>query len=66
MIRTTLLRRGEGRAGDNDPVRRVTQYWTMEGELLFEVDPVRAMAPPTIGPPISALPSTAPGRITRY
>lgn len=37
VIRTTLARRGEGVSGD--PVRIVTQYWTLDGELLAEVDP---------------------------
>lgn len=29
----------EGSMTDADPVRIVTQYWTMQGELLFTVDP---------------------------
>ena len=37
VIRTTLLRRGKGVEGD--PIRIITQYWTLEGELLFEHDP---------------------------
>jgi hypothetical protein len=41
VIRTTLLRRGKGIEGD--PVRIITQYWLMDGTLLFEHDP----APPT-------------------
>ena len=37
LIKTTLLRRGEGIVGD--PVRVITQYWTMDGKLEFEIDP---------------------------
>ena len=33
VIRTRLLRRGEGRE-KTDPVRIITQYWSTEGELL--------------------------------
>lgn len=36
VIRTTLTRRGEGVEGD--PVRIVTQYWSLLGNLLVEVD----------------------------
>lgn len=36
VVRTTLVRRGRGVEGD--PVRRVTQYWTIDGDLLAEVD----------------------------
>lgn len=28
-----------GRGTDDDPVRRVTRYWSLEGELLAYVDP---------------------------
>lgn len=38
LIRTDLLRRGKG--VEDDPVRIVTQYWTWEGELVAEVDPL--------------------------
>ena len=37
VIKTTLLRRGEGIK--EDPVRIITQYWSLDGELLAEVDP---------------------------
>lgn len=37
VIKTTLLRRGKGIEGD--PIRVITQYWTLDGELLFEFDP---------------------------
>lgn len=38
VVRTRLLRKGEGKTSD-DPVRIIEQYWTMEGELIFEIDP---------------------------
>lgn len=38
VIRTTLTRRGTGK-DESSPVRRVTQYWSIQGELLCEVDP---------------------------
>jgi hypothetical protein len=37
VVRTRLLRRGKGILGD--PVRIITQYWSVDGELLAEVDP---------------------------
>ena len=36
IIETDLTRRGDGK---DDPIRRVVQYWTLEGELLAERDP---------------------------
>lgn len=36
VIRTTNLRRGDG---VNTPIRAITQFWSMDGELLAEVDP---------------------------
>lgn len=38
VVRTTLLRRGTGRSL-NSPIRCVTQYWSLTGELLAEYDP---------------------------
>ncbi len=38
LIRTRLLRRGDGKA---DPIRIIEQYWDLEGNLIFEVDPVK-------------------------
>lgn len=38
VIKTTLTRRGSGK-NDTDPIRIVTQYWSLDGELLAEVDP---------------------------
>jgi len=44
VCRTELELRGKGT--DTDPVRRITQYWSMGGELLAEVDPcLRYQAP---------------------
>ena len=40
LIKTTLLRRGTGETKD-DPIRIITQYWDMEGNLLFEVDKLK-------------------------
>lgn len=37
VIETTLKRSGDG---VKTPIRRVTQYWSMEGDLLAEVDPI--------------------------
>lgn len=37
VIRTTLLRRGDGQT---TPIRIITQYWSVDGELLAEVDPL--------------------------
>lgn len=37
VVRTTLLCRGNGRDED-DPMRRVTQFWSLDGELLAEDD----------------------------
>lgn len=36
LIRTRLLRRGEGVEGD--PIRVIIQYWDFAGNLIFEVD----------------------------
>ena len=38
VIETTLLRRGSGK-DENDPVRCIRQYYTLEGRLIAEVDP---------------------------
>ena len=40
VIRTNLLRRGDGT--ESNPVRVITQYWSMDGELLWEHDPVES------------------------
>ena len=36
VIETTNVRRGNG---ETTPIRAVTQYWSLEGELLAESDP---------------------------
>ena len=38
VIVTTLTRRGTGKTSDS-PIRVVTQYWSLDGDLLSEVDP---------------------------
>jgi hypothetical protein len=38
VIRTTLETRGDGTK--EKPFRYVTQYWTLEGDLLWEFDPL--------------------------
>lgn len=38
VIETRLLRRGDGKDA-RSPIRIVTQYWTLDGKLLAEVDP---------------------------
>lgn len=45
VVRTTLLRRGEGEK--NDPIRRIEQFWSLDGKLLAENDPyLKAVARP--------------------
>ena len=39
VIRTNLLQRGEG--VEKDPIRRIEQYWSLDGELLWEIDPYK-------------------------
>lgn len=38
LIETKLERRGSGKS-DDDPIRIITQYWTLGGELVVEIDP---------------------------
>lgn len=38
VIETTLSRRGTGK-DETSPIRCITQYWSLDGELLAEVDP---------------------------
>lgn len=38
VVETTILRRGDGQDA-RSPVRIITQYWTLDGTLLAEVDP---------------------------
>lgn len=37
VIRTTLLRRGDGK---EDPIRIIEQFWSLDGQLLAENDPI--------------------------
>jgi hypothetical protein len=37
VIETTLLRLGKGTP--DSPIRVITQYWSMDGKLLAQVDP---------------------------
>jgi hypothetical protein len=37
LIKTTLTRIGEGI--EDDPVRILTQYWDLDGNLILEFDP---------------------------
>ena len=39
VIETTILRRGDGTK--ENPIRFITQYWSIDGILLAEVDPHR-------------------------
>jgi hypothetical protein len=39
VIKTKLCKRGTGMQGEE--VRLITQYWDMQGNLLWEVDPCR-------------------------
>lgn len=38
LIKTNIKLAGNGK---DDPYRRVTQYWSFEGDLVFEVDEYR-------------------------
>jgi len=38
VIRTTLRTKGKG-VKDDKPIRTVTEYWDMEGNLLVQIDP---------------------------
>lgn len=40
VIETTLTRKGNGR---DDPIRIITQYWSLDGRLLAESDPTRSL-----------------------
>jgi len=47
FIKTTLTRRGKGVEGD--PVRVITQFWDMQGNLMFEYDPEKGLINHKIG-----------------
>ncbi len=49
VIVTELERRGMGT--EKDPVRRVRQYWSLDGKLLAEVDSWADSVSPFIEPP---------------
>jgi hypothetical protein len=38
VIETNILRRGDG-VDDRSPIRIITQYWSLDGDLLAECDP---------------------------
>lgn len=38
VIETTLTRKGDGKTAET-AIRLVTQYWSLDGKLLAEVDP---------------------------
>ena len=40
LIKTTLTRRGKGK-DFKDPIRIITEYWTLDGEKVFEIDPCK-------------------------
>lgn len=40
VIETTLLRKGDGTS--NSPIRIITQYWSLDGKLMWEVDPCKS------------------------
>jgi hypothetical protein len=42
VIRTTLLVRGEG--AEARPTQKITQFWSLTGDLLAEVDPSPSVA----------------------
>lgn len=49
MIRTELATRGDGKT---DPIRTVTQFWSLTGELLAEIDPVAKRESGSLSPPL--------------
>lgn len=44
VIETKLTLRGTGK-DDQSPIRMVTQYWSLDGKLLAEVDPIEQPNP---------------------
>lgn len=49
VIQTDLLVRGKGT--EDDPMRRITQYYSIDGELLAENDPLLDTTPVCNHPP---------------
>ena len=45
LIETTLTREGEGKS-PSSPVRIITQYWTMDGQLVIQRDPCAVQVTP--------------------
>jgi hypothetical protein len=43
VIETQLVRHGDGTK--RSPIRIITQYWDMEGKLIFEIDPCASTIP---------------------
>lgn len=37
VIKTTIVTRGNDT--EEQPLRTITQYWSVDGELIFEIDP---------------------------
>jgi hypothetical protein len=50
VVETTLTRRGSGTP--DSVLRIITQYWSMDGELLAEVDPCPDEAKPGMAYPV--------------
>ncbi len=44
VIETRLLRHGSGEC-ERSPIRIITQYWSLDGTLLAEVDPCAEVVP---------------------
>ena len=49
-IETDMEMRGTGTVGD--PFRRITQYWSLDGVLLAEKDPMAIQLPPGASQPV--------------
>lgn len=48
LIETTIETRGSGK-DDSDPIRCITQYWTLQGQLVCEIDPCKQIPAPHTG-----------------
>ena len=42
VIETTLTRLGDGKSAETS-IRVITQYWSLDGKLLAEVDPMNGV-----------------------
>lgn len=47
VIQVIEVETGRGKGTEDDVMRRVIQYWTLDGELLAEHDPLTNPLPPT-------------------